>query len=154
MAEKIKEMLGAVGIEISIEVKSFAELETSVIRPRNFDMLLFGEVYGYEPDPFAFWHSSQIKDPGLNIALYANKKADALLEEARRTSDKELRSKKFEEFSKILSADIPAVFLYTQNFLYVLPPNIQGAEIERIGLPADRFNEINKWYIKTRRVFQ
>lgn len=153
IAEKIKEMLGAVGIEIKIEVKSFAELETSVIRPRNFDMLLFGQVYGYEPDPFAFWHSSQIKDPGLNVALYASKKADTLLEEARRTSNLELRTKKFDEFSKILSADIPAVFLYTQNFLYVLPSNVQGAEIRRIGLPADRFNEINKWYLKTKRVF-
>lgn len=152
IAEKIKEMLRTIGIDITIEIKSFTDLETSVIRPRNFDMLLFGQVYGYESDPFAFWHSSQVKDPGLNVALYANKKADVLLEEARRTSDTELRSQKFEEFSKILLADIPAVFLYTQNFLYVLPNNLQGVNIERIGLPADRFNEINKWYLKTKRV--
>lgn len=154
VAEKIKEQLGAIGIGVSIEIKSFMDLEATVIRQRNFDMLLFGQIYGYEPDPFAFWHSSQIKDPGLNVALYANKKADLLLEETRRTSDKELRSKKFDEFSKILSADIPAIFLYTQNFLYVLPSDIQGAEIKRVGVPADRFNEINKWYKETKRIFK
>ena len=123
-------------------------------RPRNFEILLFGQVYGYEPDPFAFWHSSQIKDPGLNIALYANKKADQILEESRRISDLEERAAKYAELQRIIASDLPAVFLYSQLYLYALPENINGVEISKISLPADRFNEINKWYIETRRVFK
>lgn len=153
-AEIIKGKLREVGIEITIEKRPFSDLETAVLRTRNFELLLFGQVYGYEPDPFAFWHSSQIKDPGLNIALYANKKADQLLEEVRRTSNAATRLKKYEEFSKIVSNDLPALFLYSQLYLYLLPSDIHGADISRISLPSDRFNEINGWYRETKRVFR
>jgi len=153
-AEHLKTMLKEAGIEIIVEIHSFNELEASIIRPRNFDMLLFGEVYGYEPDPFPFWHSSQIKDPGLNVALYINKKADQLLEEARRSSDPNTRNIKYEEFQKIISQDIPVVFLYSQLYRYLMPADIKGADISKISLPADRFNEINKWYRDTKRIFK
>ena len=153
-ASAVAEMLKKAGFEIIVEKYSLAELESLVIRPRNFEVLLFGQVYGYEPDPFAFWHSSQVKDPGLNIALYASKAADQILEEARRTSDPAKRTAKYEELQKIIAKDLPAVSLYSQIYLYALPERLQGVEIEKISLPADRFNEINKWYIETKRVFR
>ncbi|QQG45343.1 MAG: peptide ABC transporter substrate-binding protein [Candidatus Sungiibacteriota bacterium] len=153
-ADLIKSMLREVGIDVVVEKKIFTELETSVIRPRNFELLLFGQVYGYETDPFTFWHSSQIKDPGLNVTLYSNKRVDGLLEEARRTSNPDLREKKYLEFIGLLQKDIPAVFLYSQLYLYLLPDSLKGAEIEKISLPSDRFNQINKWHKKTKRVFK
>lgn len=153
-ADEIKRMLKEIGIEVAIEKKTFIDLEASVIKPRNFEMLLFGEVFGYEPDPFTFWHSSQSKDPGLNITLYANKKADQLLEEARRLSDPLLRKKKQEEFVEIMQQDIPAIFIYSQLYLYLLPSDMKGVNMTVLSLPADRFNEINKWYRKTKRVLQ
>lgn len=153
-AKLLQSMLKDIGIEIVIETRPFSELEPNIIRPRNFEMLLFGQVYGHEPDPFPFWHSSQIKDPGLNVAFYANKKADQLLEEARRSNDPDLRNKKYEEFQKIIAVDIPVVFIYSQIYRYMLPVDIKGVDISKISLPADRFNEINKWYRDTKRVLK
>lgn len=152
-AHLIQEMLREVGIAIDIEEKTFSELDTSVIRPRSFELLLFGQVYGYEPDPFAFWHSSQVKDPGLNVALYANKKADKILEEARRASDASVRAKKYKEFVEVISKDLPAIPLYTQLYLYLLPGDMGGVALSQIALPADRFNDIKNWYRKIKRVF-
>lgn len=153
-ADAIRDSLKEIGVAVAIEKHSFTDLESSVIRPRNFEILLFGQVYGYEPDPFAFWHSSQIKDPGLNIAMYSNKKADQLLEESRRTPDRTLRAQKYEALQKIIEQDIPAIFLYSQLYHYVLPANMKGTDIKKISLPADRFNEINKWYRETKRVLK
>ena len=153
-AELVKQMLRAVGIDVAIEKRPFSELESTVIRPRNFQILLFGQVYGYEEDPFAFWHSSQARDPGLNITLYNNKKADSLLENTRHTIDTAPREEKLNEISKILLQDIPAVFLYTQLFLYVLPADMKGVLLSQIALPADRFNEANKWHRDTTRVLR
>lgn len=153
-AETIKNELHPLGIEITIEPHPFSKLEPEIIRPRNFEMLLFGQVYGFEPDPFPFWHSSQIKDPGLNIASYANKKADKALEEARKTSDLETRKELYRQFEDEVMQDYPAIFLYSQTFLYLLPQNLQGVTLEKISLPSDRFNEINRWYRKTKRVFR
>ena len=153
-ADLIKNMLGEMGIKVEIEKKSFNDLEVKVLRPRDFEMLLFGQVYGFEADPFAFWHSSQIKDPGLNIALYANKKVDQILEETRRLSDPTQRKKKYEEFSGLIAADLPAVFLYSQSYSYLLPTDMKGVSLTKISLPADRFNEINTWYRVTKRILK
>lgn len=153
-ADYISKNLREVGFEVDVEFKPFAELESSYIRSRNFEMLLFGQVYGYEPDPFAFWHSSQIKDPGLNIALYANKKVDQLLEEARRTSALDTRNVKYEEAARTIIEDFPAVFLYTQLYFYLLPTDMKGVNIKKIALPRDRFNEISKWYRETKRILK
>lgn len=153
-AELIKMMLKKTGIGINIEKRSFAELELAIFRPRNFEILLFGQVYGYEPDPFAFWHSSQIKDPGLNIALYANRKTDKVLEEMRQISDPILRKKKYDEFSTLITQDLPATFLYTQLYSYLLPADMKGISLTKISLPSDRFNGVNKWYRKTTRVLR
>lgn len=150
----ISEMLAQAGIKVIIEEHSFVDLESAVIRPRNFEMLLFGQVYGYEPDPFAFWHSSQIKDPGLNIALFKNKQADRLLEEARRATDRLRRTAKYQDFARIAAEELPAIPLYTQLYLYALPHEMKGAAISKISLPSDRFNEINLWYRETKRVLR
>lgn len=159
-ADLIKTMLADMGIGIDIQKKPFAELEAQTLRPRAFEILLFGQVYGYEPDPFAFWHSSQIKDPGLNIALFADKKADRILEDARHATDRAVRDQNYQEFSRIAARAIPAVPLYTQLYLYLLPRDMQFsgdtagyAPFSRMTLPADRFNEINRWYRVTRRAF-
>ena len=157
-AEQIRAMLAAIGISVDIRKSSFAELEASVIRPRAFEILLFGQVSGYEPDPFAFWHSSQIRDPGLNIALFADKKADRILEDARHTTDRAARNKKYQDFARIATRALPTVPLYTQLYLYLLPRDMQftageNAPFSRITLPADRFNEISRWYRVTRRAF-
>lgn len=153
-AQIVQSQLKKAGIDVTIEKKSFPDLESSVIRPRNFEMLLFGQVYGYEPDPFAFWHSTQVKDPGLNITFFADKKVDRLLEDIRKTNDPSARAKDYRNFSTAVVKDLPAVFLFSQNYLYLLPADIQNASPVKISLPSDRFNEINKWYRSTKRVFK
>lgn len=153
-AERIKSALGEVGIEITINAISFPLLEERVIKPRDFEILLFGQVYGYEPDPFPFWHSSQIKDPGLNITLFTDKKTDMLLEEARRTSDPVARDHNYYEFQKIVLEEIPAVFLYSQLYLYLLPNDLAGLSFTKISLPSDRFTTANEWYRETKRVLK
>ena len=107
---------------------------------------------GAIPDPFPFWHSIQKKDPGLNLALYDNKKVDELLKDARQTLDKETRLKKYKEFQQSVVDDAPVVFLYSSYHLYYTAKKIKGIEVENIVLPSKRFADIDKWYIKTQRV--
>ncbi len=154
VADAVRASLGAIGVDTVIEVKPFSELETGTIRTRNFEMLLFGEVYGHTADPFAFWHSSQIKDPGLNVSLYTNKAADTLLEAARRTADETARQKNFAELAALIETDVPAIFLYSQLYLYLVPGDLAGALPKTISLPADRFNEAHLWHRDTERVFR
>jgi len=117
-------------------------------------MLLFGEVLGQTPDPFPFWHSSQKRDPGLNLAMYENKKCDKLLEEARGSLDEKIRKEKLEEFQGLLIEDVPAVFLYNPDYLYLVSKEIKGLNTKMIVDPSKRFSGIEDWYIKTKRVWK
>lgn len=143
----------AVGINASVQVYPLAQLNTNIIRPRNYDALLFGEVVGPELDLYAFWHSSQRSDPGLNLALYANSKTDALLSQARATKDKTARNKLYEQFASTLAKDDPAIFLYAPDFLYLVPDTIRGVSLGALAIPADRFANVYEWYTDTEYVW-
>lgn len=148
----LQEQWSKVKARIEVKILNIAEIQQDYIRPREYQALLFGEVLGAEPDPFAFWHSSQKRDPGLNLALYHNSDVDELLTGARKTPDSEKRKEKYEEFQKLVVEDVPVVFLYSPYYLYPVSKKIKGIEIENIPVPSKRFSGIEKWYIKTKRV--
>ncbi|MEA3344334.1 MAG: ABC transporter substrate-binding protein [Patescibacteria group bacterium] len=154
VAELLQKQWKEIGIDLSIEKFPISELERDFIEPRNYESLLFGEVLGSIPDPFPFWHSSQIIDPGLNLSAYENEKADKLLEEIRTSLDLEDRNKKLELFQDILIEDIPAIFLYSLDYTYVVSKSVKGIEAKKIVDPSKRFSGIQDWYIKTKRIWK
>ncbi len=143
----------AAGISVRVLVYPLTQLNTNVIRPRSYDALLFGEVVGPELDLYAFWHSSQRNDPGLNLAMYANAKTDALLSQARATTDSDARDKLYEQFASLLVKDTPAIFLYAPDFLYVVPSDLSAVRLGALTVPADRFESAYQWYIDTQYVW-
>lgn len=153
-AKIVKENWAAAGIKVEVKVFETGDLKQSVIRPRKYDALLFAEIIGRDSDQFAFWHSSQRLDPGLNIALYTNIKADKLLEEARTTNDIAKRAEKYSLFQKEVRNDVPAIFLYSPEFIYVVPEKINGLQIGFITVPSERFLDIHKWFIETNKVWK
>jgi len=151
-AKLLQTMWREAGIGVEVKVFELGDFEQNVLRTRKYDALLFGEVVGYDPDPFAFWHSSQRNDPGLNIAFYTNPKVDTLLEKARSTINPDERRTKYEEFQQEIKKDNPAVFLYSPLYLYAIPTTLHGADFTHITIPSDRFSTIDSWYIKTKKI--
>ena len=152
IGELLKKNWEEVGIKTDLITSSVIELQQNYIQPRTYQMLLFGEVLNIEPDPFSFWHSSQKKDPGLNLALYDASGADKLLEEARQSLNPVIRINKYNDFQNLVIEDIPAIFLYSPYFIYPQAKKIKSFESQLIGLPSERFVNIANWYIETKRV--
>ena len=152
IGERLKNDWQSIGIKIEMTSIPVVELQQDYIQPRTYQMLLFGEVLNVEPDPFSFWHSSQKKDPGLNLALYDNQGADKLLEEARQSLNKRVRVNRYNDFQNLVIEDLPSIFLYSPLYLYPQTKKIKGFEDELLGLPSERFINVNKWHIKTQRV--
>ena len=153
-AELLKTVWGKIGVRVDVKVFEIGELNQNVIRTRKYDALLFGEIIGRDLDLFAFWHSSQRNDPGLNVALYTNAKVDKLLESARATADQNARIEKYRSVEQEIQNDIPAIFLYSPDFLYVVPKSLQGSNLNHITVPAERFLSIEKWYVETEKVWK
>jgi peptide/nickel transport system substrate-binding protein len=150
----LKEQWKKIGVEVTINAYTLGELQQEHIRPREYEALLFGQLIGIDPDPFSFWHSSQKKDPGLNLSLYDNKTADKLLEEARQTLDSQSREEKYLLFQETLTNDIPAIFLYNPSYIYPVNDEIKGISEGKISDPSWRFANVDEWYIDTKRVWR
>src|SRR3989338_4253480 len=152
-AEELVTMWKAAGINVDLHVYPLSELNTNIIRPRAYDALLFGEVVGRTLDLFAFWHSSQRNDPGLNLAMYTNARADSFLAQARTTTNRKERETLYRSFVEIIKKEKPAVFLYAPQLIYVLPETILGTEFGVLATSAERFLNVYEWYTSTERVW-
>ncbi|MCR4334511.1 MAG: ABC transporter substrate-binding protein [Patescibacteria group bacterium] len=153
-AEIIKDAWTKLGAEVTVKIFDSGDLNQNIIKTRKYDALLFGEIVGRDLDLFAFWHSSQRNDPGLNIAMYVNSKVDKILEDVRSISDTAQRKAKYEEFDNIIHQEIPALFAYSPDFIYVMTKNIKGFSFGQVTTPGDRFADVNKWYINTDQVWK
>ncbi len=152
-ANAVADAWRAAGVTVSVRVYPLSEFNTNIIRPRAYDAILFGEVVGRSLDLFAFWHSSQRNDPGLNLAMYANTKADTLLAQARATTDRKEREKLYNSFAGIIAKDEPAIFLYAPDFIYVVPKTLRGVDLGALTTPSERFLNVYQWYVETERVW-
>lgn len=154
ISEELKNQWEKVGFSLNIEKISLADLQNTILSKKNFELLLFGEALGAIPDPFPFWHSSQKDYPGLNIANYISKNADMFLEKARESQNQTEKQDYLEKFQETVLADIPAIFLVRPDYLYALSKKVQGFNTTKIIEPSKRFSTVEKWYIKTKRVFK
>jgi peptide/nickel transport system substrate-binding protein len=152
VANILQEQWSKIGVKTNVKILEIGEVQQEYVRPREYQALLFGEVLGFDPDPFSFWHSTQKKDPGLNLALYNNTKVDTLLKDARQILEPELRLKKYAEFQKLVIEDAPVVFLYNSYQIYLTSKKIKGFENKSVVLPSKRFIDIENWHINTQRI--
>lgn len=149
IAEAIKKNWEKIGVKTEIELYQNTQIQKDVIKPRNFEVLFYAQVVGADPDPYAFWHSSQTESGGSNIAGFANKEADQLLEDARLITDIKQRQEKYKRFQEIIAEESPVIFMYSPAYTYIQNKTIKKFEVTDIVYPSDRFANINEWYIET-----
>ncbi len=148
-ANLIKQMWGKIGVLADVRIIGAHQIVREALHDHNYDVILYGELSGSDPDLFPFWHSSQINYPGLNLSRYGSHEADKLLEDARSSTNDAQRADLYRKFQDQLVADLPAVFLYTPLHNFTANKEIKGITIGNISSPSDRYNDMNDWYIKT-----
>ncbi|MEZ4180061.1 MAG: peptide ABC transporter substrate-binding protein [Candidatus Doudnabacteria bacterium] len=153
-AEVLRDQWYQLGIKLNLNILPTKELTESAIKPRNYDLLLFAQKLGADPDPFIFWHSSQTKNPGLNLSNYNNTTIDALITDARKASDKTTRDQLYIQMHELFKADLPAIFLVQTVYTYAIGQNIQGFSIENLPNEPTRAYNIPYWYQDTRRALK
>lgn len=148
----IKENWEAIGVKTELTIIPKGNVKQEVIEPRNYELLLFGQIIGRGQDPYAFWHSGQNRHPGNGLSLLVNRDIDTILEQLRQTSDVKQQEGLYEKFQVKLLQEVFAIWLYRPIYIYPVNKKIKGLdEVQSISVPADRFTTINRWYIKTKR---
>ncbi len=153
VSNELKTSWAELGVPVEIRVFATGDLKETIVRPRKFDALFFGQVLGRSSDPYPFWHSSQRLDPGLNITSYTNTRVDKILDQARMEIDPVERVKQYGRFKDEIEKDTPSVFLYAPEFLYVITDKVLGILLGGVSVPSERFSNIHKWYMDTDNVW-
>lgn len=151
MTELVSADWQAAGVGTKVVVIDLVSLQKTIIPSHNYDAIILGENLGYPPDPYPYFHSSQIEN-GLNISAYKNLAVDSLLEDERLSIDQSVRTEKLKSFSRIMAEDLPAIPLISAPYLYGANISVKGIPKVRIAQnSSDRFLEIGSWYIKSER---
>lgn len=150
-AQSLKEIYTPLGVDIEIHTVDDVTMREKVVAQRDFDVLLYGIDTGRDPDPFPFWHSSQIGGEGANISGFKDKEVDSLLEQALLITDKNERQKKYDALSKIISDQVPVTYLDSMSVPYLVSNKVQGIKIGFGISENDRYANVWEWYILTKR---
>ena len=76
MAEGFTDELKKLGFEVTLniydETQTAADFFSSIVRPRDFDILFYEVSFGVSADPFVYYSSTQATVGGWNFSNYAN----------------------------------------------------------------------------------
>ncbi|HSF63205.1 MAG TPA: ABC transporter substrate-binding protein [Paracoccaceae bacterium] len=123
LMQVIQSMAAEAGIDISIQATEFASMLEQQTQG-NYDSTQVG--WSGRTDPDGNIHSFVTCGGGLNDAKFCNETVDALLNEARTSTDPAVRKAKYDEAGKILAEELPIIYLYHQTWLWAMDSKIEG----------------------------
>ncbi|MFA7308698.1 MAG: ABC transporter substrate-binding protein [Patescibacteria group bacterium] len=150
VADELTRQLQVIGVRLDVRKGTAQEFEQQYLATRAYDMVLIGENVGLDADPYSYWHSSQSNYPGLNLSMFENGEVDKLLEEARQTTDTNLKIRDYQKFQQIIAQELPAIMLYQPVYVYKVSNQVKGIGIAGITNTWDRFASVVNWYINTK----
>ena len=143
----IQRRLKEIGIDVKIRVLEWASFLGRYIKTGDFDVVVLGWSLSLDPDQYSIWHSSQTKPGQFHFINYSNPQVDRLLEKGRLELNPDKRMKIYHEFSRILLADSPIVYLYEGYGLPAIHKRVRG--IDNPAPPAGIGYNSQDWYIPT-----
>jgi len=151
VANNIAEEWRILGARVNIELISNSNLWQDILSNKKYQILLATEIIGADFDLYPFWHSSQSGQFGSNLAIFKNYEADQILESVHQIDNQTDKLKKYQRLLEIFSEELPASFLYKENYSYALAKDVKITTPKIIDQPNDRFINIEYWYRNTER---
>lgn len=146
VAKKVKEFWeDRLGIDVELVAVNPEDIVSQNIQTRNYDVLLYGQEVGRDPDRYVLWHSTQKEAPGLNLSKFEQVRADRALEEGRKELINEKRVIHYNEFQRVMSEDVPVIFLYHPFRHYYISKYVSGVGEKYTFTYSDRFLDLYNW---------
>ncbi|MBN1135897.1 MAG: peptide ABC transporter substrate-binding protein [Anaerolineae bacterium] len=153
MAEAIAQYWQAIGVDARVQPQG-ADLLSNVLQssPRNFDAALIEVGLAADPDPYPWWHSTQIGEGGQNFSGFANREADIAIEQARAIPDQQRRTELYYTFQEIFADEVPSLLIYYPIYTYAVDLQVQGVQLSPLLVNSDRFRNIDDWYVEMQQI--
>jgi peptide/nickel transport system substrate-binding protein len=140
-AEIIQHQLSKANIDMKIRVMEWQAFLNTVVLPKKFEAIILGWGLSLMPDARSIWHSQSNKKGGFNLVGYSNKQVDKLIQEGEKTLDQKKLALIYQTIFKLISNDLPYIFLYIPNSITAINKNIQNVSDSVIGITHNQ----TKW---------
>lgn len=132
-APLIQDNLAQVGIKVNLEMLEFATLAQQVFDDKAADLWLMGWSVTVDPDPAGIFLVTPDNKWSQVTGWDTPRNAD-LIKAGLRVLDPELRKPIYVEWAKLVNAELPYAFLYSQNDVHVLNKRVQGTKPDIRGV--------------------
>jgi len=147
IASLLERSAAAIGVRVNLQ-----GLEWAVMKPRVADHDFEAAIYRWRlepfPDPYAYFHSSQIAG-GFNFGSYRSDTFDRLAEEARRTLAPERTAEILVELQRILHEDQPCTFVSIPGAVVAVHKRFRTPEMTAAGL-WNWYPSLQRWWVPAR----
>ena len=149
-AEEIESQLKKLGFDAKLTVidkddKTGAFVQ-SILQPRNYSILVYEIDLGADPDIYAFWHSSQSGQKGLNFSNYNDAVADDLLLNSRTAQSSNEKKLQITKFTQRWLANSVAIGLGQTKTSYVFRKSVQPYSVNNTFVTElNRYADVIYW---------
>jgi len=119
----IQSMVAEAGFNVSLKSMEFAKL-LSDQSAGDYQASQIG--WSGRVDPDGNIHQFVTCKGGINDSKYCNPEIDKLLDAARTSTDEAVRKSSYSAAEKILSKDLPIIYLYHQTWIWALDKKVEG----------------------------
>lgn len=116
------------GVQIDLKVEEANSIREK-LKKRTFDMFTSASAPDLDHyDPHQIWHTSNDVPGGGNRAGFGNAETDALIDELRKTLDKEKRDELYRRFQEVLYDEQPVIYMYNTDDCMIIHKRFANAE--------------------------
>jgi peptide/nickel transport system substrate-binding protein len=128
IAQLYQDSLRQIGVDMQIAVSDFTAGWQRILAG-NYQSAYLSWDLDPDPDPFQLFHSTQLPPRGQNVVGYANPRADALMETARRELETDKRADLYKELQAILADDQPYTWVTQPSIKWVVNRRVNGVKL-------------------------
>ena len=149
VAAIIQQNLKDVGIKVNIQTLDFSSWIDNHVVPGKYQAILIGWRLTLDPDAESIFSSKYFPPNGQNSGWYKNERIDQLWVDGYSTTDQEKRKQVYGEIARLISEDLPYVFLYTQNIIAAYSERVHWKAEDQpvLTLPDGWQYNMEKWWV-------
>jgi len=133
------------GVTVELDQKKSEEIARTTLPERQFQILIYGQEVGRDPDRYSLWHSSQKQAPGLNFSGFTSARADKALEEGRKYLSRQERQEHYLIFQHAFEDQLPAAFLYHPHQIFNVKQTLARVSLKDIYYSYEHLSGIGEW---------
>jgi peptide/nickel transport system substrate-binding protein len=150
VADVLAQRWSLLNARVTVSAEPANVLLQNISRSRTNQIIVWNVLLSPTEDLYPIWWSGQAEGSGLNLSNLKDRDVDAAIKDVGAAGTADALAAAKAKLTAAILARTPAVFLARPTYAYVVSKRVNGVSKSfDLLAPADRFQNITHWYVKT-----